>query len=168
MNRALIEYATINIGFCQEDLFLKCLKLLIFAHIWLSLSKNKMDKKIINTSAAPSPVGPYNQSVKSGNTLYMSGQIAIDQNTGELVQESIEAETHQVMRNIGFVLEAAGMTYENIVKCSVFVSDMHMYSRINAVYAEYFDEASAPARELVEVANLPKFVNVEISCIAVD
>jgi len=127
-----------------------------------------MDKHIINTSKAPSPVGPYNQSVKSGNTLYMSGQIAIDQSTGNMVTENIEDETHQVMKNIGFVLAEAGMNYENIVKCSVFVADMHMYSRINAVYAEYFDEATAPARELVEVANLPKFVNVEISCIAVD
>lgn len=127
-----------------------------------------MDKTIVNTPNAPSPVGPYNQSVKSGNTLYLSGQIAIDQSTGQIIMDTIEAETHQVMKNIGHVLEAAGMTYENIVKCSVFVSDMNMYARINAVYAEYFNEDTAPARELVEVANLPKFVNVEISCIAVD
>ncbi|MEM9547333.1 MAG: Rid family detoxifying hydrolase [Bacteroidota bacterium] len=127
-----------------------------------------MSKQIINTPLAPSPVGPYNQSVKSGNTLYLSGQIAIDQSTGALVLDTIEKETHQVMKNLGHVLNAAGMTYENIVKCSVFVSDMNMYSRINAVYATYFDEATAPARELVEVANLPKFVNVEISCIAID
>lgn len=127
-----------------------------------------MSKKIINTPLAPSPVGPYNQSVKAGNTLYLSGQIAIDQSTGELVLDTIEAETHQVMKNIGHVLSAAGMTYDNIIKCSVFVSDMHMYSRINAVYAQYFNEDTAPARELVEVANLPRFVNVEISCIAAD
>jgi len=127
-----------------------------------------MNKEIINTSKAPSPVGPYNQSVKSGDTLYLSGQIGIDQSTGNLIMDNIEAETHQVMKNIGYVLEEAGMTYENIVKCSVFVSDMHMYGRINTVYAEYFNEETAPARELVEVANLPKFVNVEISCIAVD
>lgn len=127
-----------------------------------------MSKQIINTPLAPSPVGPYNQSVKAGNTLYLSGQIAIDQSTGQLIQENIEDETHQVMKNIGYVLEAAGMTFENIVKCSVFVSDMNMYSRINAVYATYFNEDTAPARELVEVANLPKFVNVEISCIAVE
>jgi len=125
-------------------------------------------KQIINTSKAPSPVGPYNQSVKAGGILYLSGQIAIDQSSGELITGNIEAETHQVMKNIGFVLAEAGMTYNHIVKCSVFVSNMHMYSRINAVYAEYFDETTAPARELVEVANLPKFVNVEISCIAVD
>jgi len=126
-----------------------------------------MSKKIINTSAAPSPVGPYNQSVLAGNTLYLSGQIAIDQSTGNLVMDTIEDETHQVMKNIGYVLKEAGLTYEDIVKCSVFVSDMNMYSRINTVYAEYFNEATAPARELVEVANLPKFVNVEISCIAI-
>ena len=125
-------------------------------------------KQVINTPKAPSPVGPYNQSIKAGGTLYLSGQIAIDQSTGELITSNIEDETHQVMKNIGFVLAEAGLTYEHIVKCSVFVADMHMYSRINAVYAEYFDEATAPARELVEVANLPKFVNVEISCIAVD
>lgn len=124
-------------------------------------------KKIINTSAAPSPVGPYNQSTLAGNTLYLSGQIAIDASTGELVLDNIEAETHQVMKNLGHVLKEAGMTYEHIVKCSVFVADMHMYGRINAVYSEYFPEETAPARELVEVANLPKFVNVEISAIAV-
>lgn len=124
-------------------------------------------KEIINTSKAPSPVGPYNQSVLCGNTLYVSGQIAIDQSTGDMITSNIESETHQVMKNLGYILSQAGMDYSNIAKCSVFVSDMQMYSRINAVYAEYFDEDTAPARELVEVANLPKYVNVEISCIAV-
>ena len=123
-------------------------------------------KKIINTKNAPAPVGPYNQSVLAGGMLYGSGQIAINPATGELVQVSIEEETRQVMKNIGEMLKEAGLTYEHIVKCSVFVSDMHMYSRINAVYAEFFDENTAPARELVEVANLPKFVNIEISFIA--
>jgi len=125
-------------------------------------------KKIINSKAAPAPVGPYNQSVMVGDMLYMSGQIAIDQATGQLVMDTIEAETHQVMKNIGHVLAAAGLTYDDVVKCSVFVSDMGMYARINAVYASYFDEDTAPARELVEVANLPKYVNVEISCIVHD
>lgn len=124
-------------------------------------------KKIINTSEAPSPVGPYNQSVFAMGTLYMSGQIAIDPSTGNLIIDNIEDETHQVFKNIKAVLTEAEMTLENVVKCSVFVSDMEMYSRINAVYAQYFDEENAPARELVEVANLPKYVNVEISCIAV-
>jgi len=124
-------------------------------------------KEIINSKAAPAPVGPYNQSVKSGNTLYLSGQIALVPETGDLITDTIENETHQVMKNISAVLTAAGLNFEHIVKCSVFVSDMEMYSRINAVYAEYFDEATAPARELVQVARLPKSVNVEISCIAV-
>ena len=124
-------------------------------------------KTIISTSKAPSAVGAYNQAVLAAGTLYVSGQIAIDPITGSLVLNSIEDETNQVMKNLGSVLEEAGMSYENIVKCSVFVSDMEMYSRINAVYASYFDEETAPARELVEVANLPKYVNVEISCISV-
>ncbi len=123
-------------------------------------------KKIINTDQAPAPVGPYNQSVRAGDILFCSGQIAIDPATGGLVQESIEAETHQVMKNIQALLAAAGLSFENVVKSSVFVSDMNNYSRINAVYAEYFNEDTAPARELVEVANLPKFVNIEISVIA--
>lgn len=124
-------------------------------------------KTIINAPEAPAPVGPYNHSVLAGNTLYVSGQIAIDQSTGQLVMDTIENETHQVMKNMGFILTAAGMTYENIVKCSIFVSDMENYGRINTVYASYFNEATAPARELVQVANLPRYVNVEISCIAV-
>ena len=124
-------------------------------------------KTIINSLKAPSPVGPYNQAVLVDNTLYISGQIAINHEEGRLILDSIEAETTQVMKNLGYILEAAGMTYENIVKCSVFVSDMEMYGRINDVYAAYFNDETAPARELVQVANLPKYVNVEISCIAV-
>ncbi|NNE25781.1 MAG: RidA family protein [Saprospiraceae bacterium] len=124
-------------------------------------------KEIIITSKAPAPVGPYNQAVKAGNTLYISGQIAIDPTNGTLIQGTIEEETHQVMKNLSAILETSDMTFENVVKASVFVKDMHLYGRINAVYAEYFNEATAPARELVEVTNLPKFVNVEISVIAV-
>jgi len=124
-------------------------------------------KEIINSNSAPAPVGPYNQSVKSGNTLYLSGQIALIPETGELLTDTIENETHQVMKNLSAVLAAAEMDFDNVVKCTVFVSDMEMYSRINAVYAEYFNEETAPARELVQVARLPKSVNVEISCIAV-
>lgn len=124
-------------------------------------------KKIITTSKAPAPIGPYNQAVLSGNTLYTSGQIAINPATGELVLDSIEAETEQVMQNMKEVLAAADMTFENVVKTSIFISDMHNFSKINAVYATYFNEATAPARETVEVANLPKFVNVEISMIAI-
>ncbi len=124
-------------------------------------------KTIINSPLAPAPVGPYNHSVLVGNTLYVSGQIPLDQSTGQMIMDTIENETHQVLKNIGYILKEAGMTYENIVKCSVFVSDMELYGRINAVYATYFNENTAPARELVQVANLPRYVNVEISCIAV-
>ena len=124
-------------------------------------------KEILNTPDAPSPVGPYNQSVKVGQTLYLSGQIALDPKTGELVQSSIEEETHQVMSNLGAVLKNAGCSFEDVVKCSVFVKNMQHYGRINTVYATYFDEATAPVRALVEVSALPKYVNVEISAIAV-
>lgn len=123
-------------------------------------------KEIIKTPQAPSPVGPYNQAIKTGNMLFVSGQIAIDPSTGELVSDSIENETRQVMHNLKAILETADMTFENVIKASVFVKDMNLYSRINGVYAEFFNEDTAPARELVEVANLPKFVNIEISVIA--
>jgi 2-iminobutanoate/2-iminopropanoate deaminase len=123
-------------------------------------------KKIIETKEAPAPVGPYNQAILVDHTLYVSGQIAINPETNILVQTDIEAETHQVMKNLHAILAAAGAAFREVVKCTVFVKDMHLYSRINAVYATYFDETNAPARELVEVSNLPKFVNVEISVIA--
>ncbi len=124
-------------------------------------------KKIITTTKAPAPIGPYNQAVLSGNTLYTSGQIAINPANGELVLDDISTETKQVMENVKAVLEAADMTFENIVKTSIFISDMKNFGAINTVYARYFNEATAPARETVEVANLPKYVNVEISVIAV-
>ena len=123
-------------------------------------------KKIIQTSKAPAPIGPYNQAVLVGNTLYTSGQIAINPSTGELDLGSIKEETTLVMENMKAVLEAAEMTFENVVKASIFISDMNNFAEINAVYGTYFNEATAPARETVEVANLPKFVNVEISVIA--
>ncbi len=124
-------------------------------------------KKIINTSKAPAPIGPYNQAVLSGNTLYTSGQIALDPTTGALVDSSIEVETKQVMENMKAVLTGAGMTFENVVKSSIFISNMNDFSKINAVYGNYFNAETAPARETVEVSNLPKFVNVEISMIAI-
>ena len=124
-------------------------------------------KKIIKTSKAPAPIGPYNQAVLSGNTLYTSGQIAIDPSSGELKNNSIKEETSLVMENMRAVLAAANMTFENVVKTSIFISDMRSFSEINKVYGSYFNEESAPARETVEVANLPKFVNIEISMIAV-
>ncbi|MEG9326658.1 RidA family protein [Salinimicrobium catena] len=124
-------------------------------------------KKIIRTTNAPAPIGPYNQAVLAGNTLYISGQIALDPETSELVLTGIQEETEQVMQNLKAVLEAAGMNFENVVKSSIFISDMNNFSQINSVYSKYFDEETAPARETVEVANLPKFVNVEISMIAI-
>ncbi|MFO7901718.1 MAG: Rid family detoxifying hydrolase [Planctomycetota bacterium] len=123
-------------------------------------------KKNIKTDGAPAPVGAYNQAVVHDNTLYMSGQIALDPVTGELMTGDLETETRQVMENIKAILEAAGLTFDHVLKVSVFVSDMKQYDRINAVYSEYFDEAAAPARELIQVAALPKFVNVEISLVA--
>lgn len=124
-------------------------------------------KKIIQTKDAPAPIGPYNQAILSGNTLYVSGQIAINPVSGELEKDNIEDETEQVMRNLRAILGAAEMSFENVVKASIFISDMNNFAKINAVYSKYFDEVTAPARETVEVANLPKFVNVEISVIAV-
>ncbi len=124
-------------------------------------------KKIITTPNAPAPIGPYNQAVLSGNTLYISGQTPIDPSTGNLVSCSIEEETLQVMKNLEAILTAAGATFESVVKASIFVKDMHQFKAINGVYGSFFNAATAPARETIEVANLPMFVNVEISMIAV-
>ena len=123
-------------------------------------------KKIINTPNAPAPIGPYNQAVLNGDMLYTSGQIALDPKTGKLVTDSIEAETKLVMENLKAILIEANMTFENVIKTSIFISDMNNFAAINEVYAKYFNAETAPARETVEVANLPKFVNVEISVIA--
>lgn len=123
-------------------------------------------KSIFKTEKAPAPIGPYNQAVAYGNLLFVSGQIAIDPSTGELVNGSIEEEAHQVLKNVGAILKEAGLGFEQVIKASVFVKDMHEFARINSVYAQYFKEDTAPARELVEVANLPRFVNLEISVIA--
>ncbi|EDP95928.1 Rid family detoxifying hydrolase [Kordia algicida OT-1] len=127
-----------------------------------------MSKRIITTPNAPAPIGPYNQATLINGTLYTSGQIAINPETGELLKGSIEEETKLVMENMKAVLAAADMTFENVVKTSIFISDMHNFSQINSVYGQYFNDETAPARETVEVANLPKFVNVEISMIAVE
>ncbi len=124
-------------------------------------------KKIIFTKNAPAPIGPYSQAILNGNTLYTSGQIAINPENGELVLDSIENETKQVMSNLQAVLKAANMTFENVIKTSIFISDIHTFNAINMVYGTYFSSENAPARETVEVANLPKFVNIEISMIAI-
>lgn len=124
-------------------------------------------KKIIYTDKAPAPIGPYNQAVLCGNTLYMSGQIALIPETMELVTIDIASETKQVMENLSAVLHQAGMTFENVVKTSIFIKDMNDFTNINKVYGSYFNEKTAPARETVQVAALPKNVNVEISMIAI-
>ena len=123
-------------------------------------------KKIIFTEKAPAPIGPYNQAVLQNDTLYVSGQIAINPKSGNLEIDNLEKETHLVMKNLGAVLEAAGMDYSNIVKCSIFLSDMNSFGIINEINGSYFED-NYPARETVEVACLPKNVNVEISCVAV-
>ena len=123
-------------------------------------------KKIITTTNAPAPIGPYNQAILVNGTLYTSGQIALNAETNTLVLDSIKNETKQVMENMKEVLAAAGMNFNHVVKTSIFISDMNNFAEINAVYGSYFSVGEAPARETVEVARLPKDVNVEISMIA--
>lgn len=124
-------------------------------------------KKIIQTNDAPSTIGPYNQAVQVGNIVYTSGQVALNPATGNLEVESIETETEQVMQNLKAVLTAANTNFENVVKTTIFITDMANFSKINAVYGKYFDEATAPARETVQVAGLPRGVNIEISMMAI-
>ena len=121
-------------------------------------------KNIIQTTEAPAPIGPYSQAVAAGNMLFVSGQIAIDPSNGELILDSIEAETHRVMKNIGAILEKAGVSYQQIVKTGIFLRDMNDFTRVNEVYGSYFS-GDYPARETVQVSRLPKDVNVEISIV---
>ena len=123
-------------------------------------------KKIIETKNAPAPIGPYSQAVLINNTLYTSGQIAINPETGDIVTENIENETKLVMQNIKAILTAAEMNFDQVIKTTIFISNMDDFSKINEIYGSYFDEKNAPARETVQVAKLPKNVNVEISVIA--
>lgn len=125
-----------------------------------------MEKQVINTNNAPAPIGPYNQAILAGNTLYISGQIPLNAATNELVMDNIQAQTHQVMKNLRYILTEAGMNFGHVVKTSIFITDMNDFAQINAVYGEYFT-SDFPARETVQVAALPKAVNVEISMIAV-
>ena len=124
-------------------------------------------KKIIYTDKAPAPIGPYNQAILTGNTLYTSGQIAINPLSGELILDSIEVETEQVMENIKALLTQANMTFENVIKATIFIMNKGDFARINNVYGKYFNIETAPARETVQVSGLPKGVNIEISIIAV-
>lgn len=122
-------------------------------------------KEVVFSKNAPAPIGPYSQAIRINNMLYVSGQIAIDQPNNKMVTETIEAETHQVMKNLGLILEAAGSDFSRVVKCSIFVKDLNNFGKINEAYGSYFEDMP-PARETVEVSRLPKDVNVEISCIA--
>jgi len=125
-----------------------------------------MEKKIIITQNAPAPIGPYNQAVLVNDTLYISGQICIDPATGNMKNRDIQDETHQVMQNLKNILAEAGMSFDNVVKTTIFITDMNQFSEINEIYGKYFN-GDFPARETVQVSALPKFVNVEISMIAV-
>lgn len=124
-----------------------------------------MEKKVIRTDNAPAPIGPYNQAIQYGDMLFVSGQIALDPATGELVQGDIQAETTMVMKNLEAVLAAAGMNFSNVIKSTIFLMDMGQFAQVNEIYGGYFSE-NPPARETVQVAGLPKGVNVEISVIA--
>ncbi|SUZ98950.1 uncharacterized protein METZ01_LOCUS51804 [marine metagenome] len=126
-------------------------------------------KKIINTKNAPAPIGPYNQAIKIGNILFISGQVAMDPgNNNQLIKSSINDETHQVMKNLSAILKEANMDFLNVVKTTIFLSDMSYFNEVNNIYGSYLKEGQEPARETVAVKTLPKEVNVEISMIAVD
>lgn len=125
-----------------------------------------MHNQVIFTPEAPSPIGPYSQAILAGNTLYVSGQIALDPDTGDLINENITEETHAVMKNMEAILRAAGFGFGDIAKCTIFIRDMGQFATINEAYGQYF-KVNPPARETVEVSKLPKNVNVEISCIAI-
>jgi len=124
-----------------------------------------MEKKIINTTDAPPPIGPYNQAIKVGNLLFISGQVCIDPVSGNLKNKDLQEETHQVMHNLKAILQAASMSFNNVVKTTIFLTDMNRFSEVNEIYGKYF-EGDFPTRETVQVAALPKFVNIEISMIA--
>lgn len=127
---------------------------------------NHMEKKVINTSNAPAPIGPYNQAIMVNDQLYISGQVCIDPASGNLKNKDLQEETHQVMHNLKAILQDAGMSFTNVVKTTIFLTDMNRFSEVNEIYGKYFD-GDFPARETVEVSALPKFVNVEISMVAV-
>lgn len=125
-----------------------------------------MEKQIVKTNNAPEPIGPYNQGVQVNNMLFISGQVCIDPATGALKNKDLQEETHQVMHNLKAILQEAGMDFSNVVKTTIFITDMNRFSEMNEVYGKYFD-GDFPARETVQVSALPKFVNVEISMIAI-
>jgi len=142
---------------CSASFVRKCKERITFVY---------MEKKIIKTNNAPAPIGPYNQAIQTGNMLFVSGQVALDAQTGELVKGDIQTETHKVMANLKAILQEAGMDFSNVVKTSIFLMDMGQFAQVNEVYAQYFTD-NYPARETVQVSGLPRGVNVEISMIAV-
>ncbi len=128
-----------------------------------------MKKNIINTKNAPTPIGPYNQAIKTDNILFISGQVAMDpKNNNQLIKSSINEETHQVMKNLSAILKEANMDFLNVVKTTIFLSDMSYFNEVNSIYGSYLEKGQEPARETVAVKTLPKEVNVEISMIAAD
>ena len=144
------------------------IKIIILSLIFFgyNCNNNSSMKKIIKTNEAPEPIGPYNQAIEAGEFIFLSGQIGIDVDTGELINENIQAETNQVMRNIESVLKASNRNFDNVVKSTIFLKDLNDFSIVNEVYSKYFKNKISPARETVEVARLPKDANVEISVIA--
>ena len=145
------------------------IKIIILSLIFFlsyNCNNNSSMKKIIKTNEAPEPIGPYNQAIEAGEFIFLSGQIGIDVDTGELMNENIEDETNQVMRNIESVLKASNRNFDNVVKSTIFLKDLNDFSIVNEVYSKYFKNKISPARETVEVARLPKDANVEISVIA--
>lgn len=145
------------------------IKIIILSLIFFlsyNCNNNLSMKKIIKTNEAPEPIGPYNQAIEAGEFIFLSGQIGIDVDTGELINENIQAETNQVMRNIESVLKASNRNFDNVVKSTIFLKDLNDFSIVNEVYSKYFKNKISPARETVEVARLPKDANVEISVIA--
>ena len=127
-----------------------------------------MKKKVINTTKAPSAIGPYNQSIKVNDTLFVSGQIPLVPKTMELISGNIQKETHQVMKNLESILKKAGMSFKNVVKSTIYLDDMKNFSKVNDVYGSYFEKGDEPARETVAVKSLPKGVRIEISMIAIN
>ena len=145
---------------------IKIIILILIFFLSYNCNNNSSMKKIIKTNEAPEPIGPYNQAIEAGEFIFLSGQIGIDVDTGELINENIQAETNQVMRNIESVLKASNRNFDNVVKSTIFLKDLNDFSIVNEVYSKYFKNKISPARETVEVARLPKDANVEISVIA--
>ena len=145
---------------------IKIIMLSLIFFLSYNCNNNSSMKKIIKTNEAPEPIGPYNQAIEAGEFIFLSGQIGIDVDSGELINENIEDETNQVMRNIESVLKASNRNFDNVVKSTIFLKDLNDFSIVNEVYSKYFKNKISPARETVEVARLPKDANVEISVIA--